>query len=72
MAWEEGKSEDGVDRETSRARHEGQCDHGEQATLAVFNGACRHDGRHVATKAREHGEERFAVESHASKDGVEE
>ena len=71
MVGEESEGEDGVDRQSGGARHEGQGDHREQAALAVLDGAGGHDGRHVATETGEHREERFAVQSHASQNRVE-
>ena len=45
MVGEESEGEDGVDRQSGGARHEGQGDHREQAALAVLDGAGGHDGR---------------------------
>ena len=69
---EEGQREHRVDRESRGARHERQGDHREQSALSVLNGACGHDGRHVAAETREHREKRLAVQSHAPQQGVEE
>ena len=71
VVGEEGQREDRVDRETGGARHEGQGDHREQATLAVLDGAGGHDGRYVATETGEHREKRLAVQSHAPQNWVE-
>ena len=45
---EEGRDEYHIDGDARRAAHHGDDEHGEQARLAVLNGACGHDGRHVA------------------------
>ena len=69
-AGEEDAGEEDVEGKPPRARHEGDDEHRDEPAPAAFDGAGGHDGRHVATEAHNHRDERLAVQSDAVHDFV--
>ena len=62
---EEGADEQGINRKTSAAAHEGARQDSDQAVLFIIEGTSGHDARHVTAKAENHGDERLAVQASA-------
>ena len=67
---EEGRAEEGVDRQTRAAAHEGRHEDGEQTIAAVAQRARGHDGRHRAPEAHEHRHEGAARQSQETHEAV--
>jgi len=61
---EEGSDEQQVDGQAGTARHQRIDEHGDEAALAVLDGASGHDGGHIASEAHDEWDERFAVKPH--------
>ena len=64
LQGEEGSYHHDVDRQTRRTAHQRQDEHGDESRAMALDGACRHDGWHIAAKAHDEWDERLAVKSH--------
>ena len=53
-----------VDRYAGLATHKRQYEHRYQSAATALDGACCHDGRHIASETHDERNERLAVESH--------
>ena len=62
---EEGCGYHDVYGQSCRAGHHGQHEHGDESRAASLDGACGHDGRHVAAESHDERDERLAVQAHA-------
>ncbi len=69
-AAEKHHGERHIDGQPRRARHEGLHQHRKQAAARVFDDARAHDGRHIATKADDHGHQRVAGQAHAAHEAI--
>ena len=67
---EEHLRKEDIDGEAGVAAHEGGDEHHLEAVAPAFERAGRHDGRHRAAKAQEHGDERLARQPELAHDAL--
>ena len=65
VVGEESPGQEHENRQAAGAGHERDDGDGNQAGLPALDGARRHDGRHIAAEAHDHGDERLAMETDA-------
>ena len=70
MIRNEGRDNEGIDRQARGASHERRNQNGGDALALVLDSAGGHDGRHCAGIGREQRDERFAVEADGAHDTV--